>query len=228
MDSNLAYNSSKEDLILPEFGRNVQKMVQFATKIEDPKMRQGFAERIVKLMLQMQPSYKNTNEYWEKMWNQLFMIAEYKLDVTPPENITIIKHSEDVRPKALAYPNDDSYYRHYGRHIQLLVDKAVEMEDGPQRNQFLNIIASYMKLAYRTWNPDHYVNDENIKRDLKKLSKGVLDVPEDFKIDYLKFTNIPTKQSTSSNKRRHGKGGRNSNQRDNKNKGRSFKNRRGK
>ena len=102
------------------------------------------------------------------------------------------------------------------------------MEDGPQRNQFLNIIASYMKLAYRTWNPDHYVNDENIKRDLKKLSKGVLDVPEDFKIDYLKFTNIPTKQSTSSNKRRHGKGGRNSNQRDNKNKGRSFKNRRGK
>ena len=105
------------------------------------------------------------------------MIAEYKLDVTPPENITIIKHSEDVRPKALAYPNDDSYYRHYGRHIQLLVDKAVEMEDGPQRNQFLNIIASYMKLAYRTWNSDHYVNDENIKRDLKKLSKGVLDSP---------------------------------------------------
>lgn len=211
----MIYNSQKENLILTEYGRNFQKMVNHCKTIEDKKIRQAFAERLVRLMLQMQPGNKNTNEFLSKMWNQLMMVAKYELDVDPPEGIEIRTRQDRLNPDRLAYPSDDKPFRHYGNQVLSLIDRAVEMEEGHKKRTFINVIGSYMKLAYKTWNREYYVNDETIKADLKRISGGRLEVPDDMTLDFLNFANIPNpnQHKRRSSGRSGGKDHRNKNKR---------------
>ncbi|MEM8907897.1 MAG: DUF4290 domain-containing protein [Bacteroidota bacterium] len=170
----MEYNSSKELLAMPEYGRNVQELINYAKTIEDPEYRQAFAEKILDLMNQMQPKNKNIEDYRTKLWKHLFRIADYELDVVPPNGEIPTREEMLKKPEKVAYPSSDARFRHYGNNVQKLITKALSMEPGPKRDGFVTVIGTYMKLAYKTWNKDHYVSDEVVKSDLKSLSKGAL------------------------------------------------------
>ena len=194
----MEYNSQREDLIIPEYGRNVQKMVEFATTIDDAEQRQLFTEMIVNLMMQMQPQGKNVNrEYKEKLWNHVLMISKYKLEVDVPDGIEIVRSEEKKKPPRLEYPAEEMKYRHYGHNIKVLLEKAHTVEDPDKQAALLSVVGSYMKLAYKTWNKEHYVNDEMIKNDLMSMTSGSVKIPEDISLDFLNSSS----SSNSSSKR---------------------------
>ena len=190
MELDMEYNSQRDKMVIPEYGRNVQRLIEHAKTIEDKEKRQYFVDTLVRLMQQIAPSGKNTKEFKEKLWNHAFAIGNYELDVDPPDYVNIVVRSEAQKPEAMGYPQNEIQRRHYGLHLQQLIDKAVAEEDPQKRGQFANIIASYMKLAYKTWNPKHYVSDAMIKEDLKSVSNGTLEVEEGFALDkmYQSFT----------------------------------------
>lgn len=212
MTNNLIYNSQKETLIIPEYGRNVQELVKYCKTIEDPKMRQAVAEEIVELMFRMSTQNKNTSEFRSKLWKHLFHIAGYDLDVKPPEDVVIQEEDFHFQPEKPDYPEHISAFRHYGSVVRKMVDKALAMEDGPEKDQFFEIIGSYMKLAYRTWNKEHYVSDEIVKQDLKAMTKGEVTIDENTALDYLKNVSPGGPSNTSHQRRRKG-GKSNSNRR---------------
>jgi len=203
---NMEYNSEKEELIIPEYGRNIQEMIKYAKDIEKDELRQAFIERIVDLMLQMAPQSRNMEDYRDKLWKHVFRIAKYDIDVTPPNGDRPTKDEAEKRPDMIPYPVSEARYRHYGHNVQELIKKALEMEPGEKQDGFVRTIGSYMKLAYRTWNKEHFVSDDVIKNDLRGLSNGKLQLPEDESITNL--TNNTSSNNNNNNRRGSSGGGR--------------------
>lgn len=181
----MEYNSNRELLVIPEYGRNVQKLINHAKTIEDKGLRQAFTEEIVELMQQMNPQGGNIDDYKTRLWKHVFLIADYELDVDPPKGERPTREEHEKKPDAVPYPVLEARYRHYGHNVQELIKKAISMPEGKKREGFTASIAAYMKLAYKTWNREHYVSDDVIKADLKKLSKGELSIDEDKEIEFL-------------------------------------------
>ena len=201
----MEYNSQKELLEMAEYGRNVQLLVQHCKTIEDPEYRQAFAERIITLMHQMNPQNKNIEEYKAKLWKHIFRIADYELDVVPPSGEAPTEKDKMKKPKPLEYPSGAARFRHYGYNVQKLINKALAMEKGPIRDGFVTAIGSYMKLAYRTWNREHYVSDEAIIADLETMSNGEMKLDEGSTFNNLTSSVRPSKKH---DKDRRGKDGR--------------------
>src|SRR6187399_1779397 len=192
-EKTLEYNSIREKLILPEYGRNIQKLVWHAKEIEDAGHRQWYVETLIELMNQMLPNSKSAKEIEDKLWNHLFFIAGYELDVQVPEGVIIHKKGDVfmIPSDDVDYPQKKIPYRHYGWNVHMMIQKALSMEEGPKKEEFAKVIASYMKLAYRTWGKEQFVNDELIKEDLRKMSQGNLDVADESSIDNYKNVNPP-------------------------------------
>lgn len=204
----MTYNSAKETLIIPEYGRHVQLLVDHAKTIEDPQLRQRTAERIITLMTQMVPQNRNIDDYEGKLWRHLFRIAKNELDVTPPEGVVMPEDlTEPLKPDTVPYPTTEARFRHYGHNVQTLIKRALAMEEGPKRDGFIASIAAYMKLAYKTWNREHYVSDEVIKTDLAALSGGEIVLPEAQNLENLvsntKNRNRENNRRSSSSKRNY-------------------------
>ena len=177
------YNSQKEVLIISEYGRYVQDLVSWCKTLAEPQERQAAAEAIVEIMRIVNPQ-KNANEdTTDKLWQHLFRIADYELDVKSPTGETPPKPNPAEIVRKLNYPVQEAKFRHYGHNIQLLVRKAQAMEPGPKRDALVVIIGSYMKLAYKTWNREHYVSDEIIKGDLEALSGHTLSLEDGIQFD---------------------------------------------
>jgi hypothetical protein len=181
----MAYNTQLEFLIMPEYGRNVQQLVRHAQKLEESAYRQQFCEQIVDLIQQLYPQSKSIEDYREKLWKHLFQIAKYDLIATTPSGQIPRPEDAKKRPDRVPYPFSDTRFKHYGNNIQRLIRRAVEMESGPIKDGFVQTIGSYMKLAYKTWNREHFVSDEIIKIDLDILSNGKLSLEENSRIDGL-------------------------------------------
>jgi len=197
----MEYNSSHEQLKISEYGRNIQNMINYAKSIEDPEKRQRVVEGIVNLMMQITPQSKNVAEYKQKLWNHLFYISGYELEVELPEGVTISEETVNIKPDPLPYPNYETRYRHYGNLVQVLIKKAVEMEDLEMKTEFVKVIAAYMKLAFRTWNHEANINDNVIKADLKEISDGLLEMDPDEPINYLASSYSKPKKQPSHSKR---------------------------
>ncbi len=175
MKIDIEYNTEREIIKFPEYGRSIQEMLQYAKTIEDRDKRQKTIEYIIGLMMQLNPSgNRNLEDYKEKLWDHAFAIADYDLDVTPPPGIVLRRQEERPKAEPVGYPATATRFRHYGNGIQALMRKAIEMPDGPKKEGFVEVIASYMKLAYKTWNREHYVSDDIVKEDLEILSDGQL------------------------------------------------------
>jgi len=200
----LEYNSKRERLIIPEYGRHIQNLIQFATTIEDKDERQAFTAYVVKLMEQVNPNTDTGDDLKEKLWKHAVVISDYKLDVTMPSGKPIEKEDAFKRPAALEYPQKNPRQRHYGANILSMIEKAGAMEDEEKRLEFAKVIGSYMKMAYQNWHKEHYASDEMIKEDLKRLSKGKLELEDDDSLDYLKHA----RNSGSHKGRSRKKGGR--------------------
>lgn len=181
----MEYNSQKEHLIMPEYGRNVQKLAKHTRDIQDKAERQAYAEEIIDLMYLMNPQSRNVDEYRVKLWKHFFKIAGYDLDVMPTEGEKPTPEDDARHPEKLPYPASSPGYRHYGSLVRSLIARAKKMEEGPVRDGFAVTIASYMKLAYKAWNKEHYVSNEVIINDLQSLSGGVLKVRKDENLDTL-------------------------------------------
>lgn len=215
----MEYNSQKEGLVIAQYGRNVQNLISYAIKIEDKEKRQSFTEAIIELMNQMNPISRNEADHIEKLWRHLFRIADYKIEVVPPSGVVPSPESSEYKPTTIPYEKGTRGFRHYGSHVKKLIEKAKELTDEEKKAEFTMIIASYMKLAYRTWNKDHYVNDEIIKGDLKKLSGGELALGEDDVIDVSAVKYNTRSHSRENNRRRNNNHRNNNNRRRNNNKG---------
>lgn len=196
----MEYNSERENLIIPEYGRHVQNLVEEARQIENPAERQIFVEKIVTLMMQIHPQSRNIEDYVDKLWKHLFRIAKYDLsDVMPPNGEIPTRENATKRPEMIGYPESEAKFRHYGHNVQRLIKKAITMPEGPKRDGFVAVIASYMKLAYRTWNKEHFVSDEVVKSDLESLSNGELVLKEELMQDPGNNTNRRRKRPSAPN-----------------------------
>ncbi len=168
----MEYNSQRPALTLPEHGRSVHRMVEHAKNLETREERTRAIVTIVNIIAQMNPSMKDQTEFQHKLWDHMFIIAGYDLDVDspfpPPKREEIEK-----RPDRLPYPVHRIRYKHYGKNVELMIQKAIEMESGQEKDYYVNAIASYMKMAYRKWN-DEKVADQVILDHLEELSSGYL------------------------------------------------------
>lgn len=215
------YNSSRDHLLYTEYGRNIQELVEHALTIDEKEKRQEYVEGMVALIEQMHPQSRGITDGKIKLWKQIFAISDYKLDVDPPEGIDVSPTMTHLKPNILSYPNIKTRYRHYGQNVQHMIAKAIEMEDEEMKNEYLMVIGSYMKLAYRTWNREHYVSDDLIKGDMKLLSKGQVEMDPEISLDMLASSSVSMahrrkpkvnersgknkRKSNNNNKRNHSK-----------------------
>ncbi len=174
----IEYNSAKESISYPEYGRYIHQLLEHACTIEHDGRRQKTVESIVQMMQLLTPNTRGVEDYKERLWNHAFAIGNYQLNVQAPKGITIVPKTERPGPEPVPYPEPNTKFRHYGASIQKMIEKAIEMPDGPKKEGLVEVTASYMKLAYKTWSKEHYVSDEIVKEDLVLLSDGQLELHE--------------------------------------------------
>jgi Domain of unknown function (DUF4290) len=170
------YNSARPQLIIPEYGRNIHKMINFAVSVPDKQERNKVAQSIINVMGQLFPYLRDVDDFKHKLWDHLFIMSEFKLDVDSPYPIPSIETFQE-RPKMIKYPDGNIRYGHYGKIIQDLIAKARKVEDPEKKKIMAGIIAGMMKRAYIIWNRDS-VRDEVIIMQLEEMSKGELIVKE--------------------------------------------------
>lgn len=170
----LEYNSEREHLIIPEYGRHIQKLINHCIAIEDDAERNKMARAIVKVMGNLQPHLRDVPDFQHKLWDQLFIISDYKLNVESPYPI-IEQEVLQAKPDGLPYPNSPSKYRFYGNNIQIMIDTALTWDDGDMKDALVYTIANHMKKCYLNWNKDT-VDDDVIFRHLLELSDRKLDL----------------------------------------------------
>ncbi|THH41942.1 DUF4290 domain-containing protein [Neolewinella litorea] len=206
MDWDIEYNTSNAELIYSEYGRTVQELLQKANEIESDEDRQAYVERVIKLMLQMQPSVKQQENYQERLWKHAFRIAGGKLNVTVPEGINATPDPEGVTPEPLPYPDSHKRMLHYGKNVLALIDKGKAMEDGPERDLVTYTAAYYMKVALTDWRDGKFFNEDMIRKDLYELSDKTLVLPKDAKIGE-PSSNQPSQDTGTRRKKKKKKGG---------------------
>lgn len=170
MIDNLEYNSEREDLIIPEYGRHIQKMVNQAIECKDKDDRNNMAKAIIGVMGNLNPHLRDVPDFQHKLWDQLFIMSQFNLDVDSPYP----KPSKEVfeqKPDKLDYPQNHPKYRFYGNNIKKMIDVAVSWEDGEMKSQLVYVIANHMKKCFLNWNKDT-VEDSVIYQHLFELSSG--------------------------------------------------------
>jgi len=174
------YNSNRKKLLLPEYGRHIQKMVNHCVTIEDKEERTKCAHSIIGNMGNMFPHLRDVNDFKHKLWDHLAILSDFKLDIETPFELPE-KETLNERPKKLAYNNQRIKYRHYGRTIEQMIEKAVEMEEGEHKKHLIMLIANNMKKSLITWNKD-FPGDERVFADMKAMSGNKLEIDDDIKI----------------------------------------------
>jgi len=174
------YNTSRKKLILPEYGRNIQKMVNHIKTIEDSDERNKAARTVIGVMGNLNPHLRDVNDFKHKLWDHLALIADFDLDIDTPYEWPE-PESFQSKPSNVPYNQHSIRYKHYGRSIVLMIEKAVELEQGEEKNDLIRMIAYHMKKSYLTWNREA-VSDDVILTDLKTLSGGKIEIKEDLKL----------------------------------------------
>ncbi|WP_457617251.1 DUF4290 domain-containing protein [Lutibacter sp.] len=176
MEFDLEYNSERSHLIIPEYGRHMQKLVDYCVALEDVEERNKMARAIVDVMGNLQPHLRDVPDFKHKLWDQLFIMSDFKLDVESPYEKPS-KEELQSRPESLAYPKSASKYRFYGNNIQTMINVALTWEEGEAREALYLAIANHMKKCYLNWNKDT-VDDAVIFKHLYELSDGKINFLE--------------------------------------------------
>ena len=175
----LSYNTDTNKLLIPEYGRNVQKMVQHAVKIQDRDQRNKSAKVIIKVMDLINPNTKNNNseEHEQKLWAHLHIISNFELDVESPYKKPN-KELYQSKPEEVPYPKNDIRFKHYGKIMEDMVKAASELKEGDDKEKLVKHIANLLKTSYLQWNRDS-VDDKLIIKQLEELSNGKLTISSD-------------------------------------------------
>ena len=174
MIENLEYNTVREDLIIPEYGRHIQKMINYASTRETKEERNKLANAIISVMGNLQPHLRDVADFQHKLWDQLFIMSDFKLDSDSPFE----KPSKEIlnaKPEPLSYPQNFPKYRFYGNNIKIMIDEAVKWESGEMKDALVLTIANHMKKCFLNWNKDS-VNDQVIFDHLYELSETKIDI----------------------------------------------------
>jgi hypothetical protein len=166
------YNTSLPKMIIPEYGRNIQKMIDFAITVTDREERNKVARAIIDVMGQLNPHLRDVTDFKHKLWDHIFIISDFKLDVDSPYPKPTAETFQ-TKPDRVLYPSNDIRYKHYGKTVERIIAKAKEYPEGEEKNVLIEQIANLMKRSYLNWNRDS-VNDEVILKQLEELSKGQL------------------------------------------------------
>lgn len=197
MIDQLEYNTERERLIIPEYGRHLQKMVNQLRAIEDREEQNKVAKSVIAVMGNLQPHLRDVPDFQHKLWDQLFIVAEFDLDVDSPYE-TPSKEKLEERPEPLDYPQNFPKYRFYGNNIKRMIDQATQWEKGDKRDALEFAIANHMKKCFLNWNKDT-VDDDVIFKHLFELSDGQINMAK--KEEDLKDSNrlVHTRKGGKSN-----------------------------
>lgn len=171
------YNTSRENLILPEYGRNIQKMIAYIGTIEDRAERNKAAMTIIGIMGNLNPHLRDVVDYKHKLWDHLAIISDFKLDIDSPYEIPEPSKFQ-TKPNKIEYNQNRLRFKHYGKAVGMMLEKAAQMEDGEEKTYLISLLANHVKKSYLTWNREA-VENEQILKDLKTLSKGAIELGPD-------------------------------------------------
>ena len=210
MIENLEYNTVREDLIIPEYGRHIQKMINYASSRETKEERNKLANAIISVMGNLQPHLRDVADFQHKLWDQLFIMSDFKLDADSPFE----KPSKEIlnaKPEPLSYPQNFPKYRFYGNNIKIMIDEAVKWDSGEMKDALILTIANHMKKCFLNWNKDS-VKDQVIFDHLYELSDTKIDI-RDSKEELLdsalllrskkKFSNKKFSKKNNKNRKRY-------------------------
>ena len=180
----LTYNTQRDHLAIPAYGRYTQELVERALSLDEDR-QQGFVERIVRMMYQQygQQDDLSREDTERKLWQHVYRLSGFRLTALPPDGVRPTPEEDNVPPAEVPYPKPVSQQRNYGQYAAKLVEKAIATADPERRRAITRTVASYMKLAYSTYNHAQNISDKVIRADLRKLSDGRLEVPDDVDLD---------------------------------------------
>jgi len=166
----MQYNTQREKLLMPEYGRAVQEMVNYAVTIADRQERQACAEAIVSIMANMKPEVRQQPDFIHRLWDHIAFISGYQLDIDYPVEITRMD-TETMKPEPLKYPIHQIKHRQYGHTLEAFLEKLGELPEGEERDELLDEIANQMKQSLFQWNRDA-MDDEKVASDIARYTKG--------------------------------------------------------
>ncbi|MEQ1552639.1 MAG: DUF4290 domain-containing protein [Ferruginibacter sp.] len=169
---NMEYNTTRNHLTMREYGRHIQKMVEYLLTLEDKQERQKNANALIELMGFLNPHLKNVDDFRHKLWDHLFLISDFKLEVESPYSIPT-RETLKAKPEVLGYPKKYPKFNHLGKNIEVIINKALTEENPEKKQGFANSIAYYMKLTYSNWH-NELVHDDNIQNELSDMTNGEL------------------------------------------------------
>ncbi len=181
----MEYNSQRPKMIIPEYGRITQKMADYVCEISDREKRNAAARQLVEMMATFNPQFKQIEEYRHKLWDHLYIITDFKLDVDSPYPKPDRLDMSQIRPEPLPYPRQKIRFKNYGKNLQTLIEKIKDITDPEKKKSAAETIAYYMKLVHLQWNNEN-PSDELIKADLKMLTDGELELGGDYNLDNIK------------------------------------------
>jgi hypothetical protein len=174
------YNTSRSRLILPEYGRNIQKMVEHILSVADRDERNRLAQAVIIIMGNMNPHLRDINDFKHKLWDHLAIMSDFRLDIDYPYEIPRPEEFME-KPRQVSYNSKDIKFRHYGHIVESLIEEAVKLPDGDDKDTLVKLIANHMKKSYLAWNRDS-VTDEIIFNNLFEISGKRLVVKEGLKL----------------------------------------------
>lgn len=195
----MEYNTQRPELIISEYGRNIQRMVDHAIQLDTREERTKAAHAIVNAMVVLNPQIKEYNDFRLKLWDHLFIMSDYKLDCDSPYPMPS-PEKRILKPEKVPYPTYNIKYRHYGTIVIKMIDEASKMEDGAAKDQLALMIANFMKQSYVNYNRDN-VSDEVIIEQLRKISNGKITLNDDVRLRYVTEVK-PTGITTGSKKKK--------------------------
>lgn len=173
----MVYTSLEDKLIMPEYGRNIQHMVEYALTIEDRDERAKCVKSIVQIMGNMFPYLRDVNDFKHKLWDHVAIMSGFKLDIDYPYEI-LSEQNLYTQPEVVPYQNSNMRYLHYGRTLEKMIEIISSYQEGEEKTELIRLIANQMKKCFLTWNKE-VVDDKKIYDDLRELSKGAINVSED-------------------------------------------------
>lgn len=199
----MEYNTQREKMIIPEYGRHIQKMVEYCLTIKDREKRNKYAKTIIVAMGQVNPSNNQTANYQQKLWDHLFIISDYKLDVDSPyEKPT--REQKDEKPSTLKYKNSNITYKTYGALLERLVKNVAQMPESEQKQGLVNDLAQQMKKLYLQYNINT-CDEQVLRNNLERLSNGRIILPADFQFKSNKELLGLNKKTNNSNNNKQAK-----------------------
>ncbi len=197
------YNTRRPQMIIPEYGRNIQKMVEYAMSVENREERNKVAHAIISIMGQLNPHFRDIVDFKHKLWDHLYIISDFKIDVDSPYPIpnkeTIFK-----KPEKMHYPQEKIKFKHYGKSIEELIKVAITFDDGDEKRVLVETIANIMKKNYLTFSQNS-IDDNLIVTDIKKLSNNQLQLDPTFQLTNTNEILASIKKKKTTNNSKNGK-----------------------